>query len=159
MARKTKKKPKQRSPSDKQLRALEKRVAQLEAQAGRDAHPPAGRDAAGDALAPAAPDVARPGDAGPAGADEVLDVAWSPVAARLAALAHPVRLELLRHVLHGARTTGQLAALEIVGTTGQLYHHVKPLISAGWLRQTGRGRYAVPDERVAALLTIISATR
>jgi hypothetical protein len=91
--------------------------------------------------------------------DDLLADDWSQSAERLAALAHPVRLLLLREILHGARTTAELASHERLGTTGQLYHHLRQLVSAGWLRTTARGRYAVPGERVVPILTILAATR
>lgn len=44
-------------------------------------------------------------------------------------------------------------------TSGQLYHHLRQLVSAGWLRATSRGSYAVPPDRVIPLLTILTAAR
>lgn len=79
------------------------------------------------------------------------------VAASLAALAHPVRLRLLREVLAGTRTTGELADLPSLGTTGQLHHHLRQLTAAGWLRATARGAYAVPAERVVPLHVVLAA--
>jgi hypothetical protein len=90
---------------------------------------------------------------------ELLADDWSQAAGALTALAHPVRLLLLREILHGARTAAELGAHERLGTTGQLYHHLRQLVSAGWLRTTARGQYAVPGERVIPLLTVLAATR
>jgi hypothetical protein len=87
---------------------------------------------------------------------ELLDRDWERAAAALGALAHPVRLTLLRSVLHGARTTAELQAAEGLGTSGQFYHHVRQLTAAGWLRLTSRGHYAVPPERVVPLLAILA---
>lgn len=78
-------------------------------------------------------------------------------AATLAALAHPVRLRLLREVLAGTTTTGALAELPGLGTTGQLHHHLRQLTAAGWLRTTARGSYAVPAERVVPLHVVLAA--
>jgi hypothetical protein len=91
--------------------------------------------------------------------EELLADDWSQMAVALTALAHPVRLLLLSEVLHGARTTAELSAHEQLGTTGQLYHHLRQLVSAGWLRTTARGQYAVPGERVVPLLVALSAAR
>lgn len=91
--------------------------------------------------------------------DDLLADDWSQAAETLAALAHPVRLLLLREILHGARTTAELAAHERLGTTGQLYHHLRQLVAAGWLRTTARGRYSVPGERVVPVLTVLAAAR
>lgn len=92
-------------------------------------------------------------------AADLLDEDWSELAPALAALAHPVRLLLLREVLHGTRTTQELSGLDGLGTSGQLYHHLRQLVAAGWLRTTARGRYGVPGERVVPLLTILAAAR
>ncbi|WP_433463620.1 ArsR/SmtB family transcription factor [Spirillospora sp. CA-128828] len=92
-------------------------------------------------------------------AEDLLQDDWSQAAEALSALAHPVRLFLLREILHGARTTAELAAHERLGTTGQLYHHLRQLVAAGWLRTTGRGQYSVPGERVVPILTVLAAAR
>ena len=91
--------------------------------------------------------------------DQLLGADWSSWADRLAALGHPVRLRLLHRILSGARTTAELADDEELGTTGQLYHHLRHLVSAGWLRSAARGRYAVPPDRVVPLLVILSGVR
>jgi len=79
------------------------------------------------------------------------------VVASLAALAHPVRLRLLREVLAGHSTTAALAALPGLGTSGQLHHHLRQLTSSGWLRTTARGAYGVPAERVVPLHVVLAA--
>ncbi|QCW78608.1 helix-turn-helix transcriptional regulator [Streptomyces sp. S6] len=81
----------------------------------------------------------------------------SAAADALAALGHPVRLRLLREILGGRRTAAELAALDAVGTTGQIYHHLRQLTGAGWLHTTGRGRYEVPAARVVPLLVVLTA--
>jgi hypothetical protein len=91
--------------------------------------------------------------------DQQLADDWSQAAAVLTALAHPVRLLLLHEILLGARTTAELSDHERLGTTGQLYHHLRQLVSAGWLRSTLRGQYAVPPERIVPLLTVLAAAR
>jgi hypothetical protein len=73
----------------------------------------------------------------------------------ITALAHPVRLRLLQRILTGPGTTADLSDDEGLGTTGQLYHHLRHLVSAGWLKSSGRGRYAVPGDRVVPLLVIL----
>lgn len=85
---------------------------------------------------------------------DLLETDWSDTAAALGALGHPVRLELLRAVLAGVRSTAELA--ETTGSTGQLHHHLKQLVSTGWLAQRGRGAYEVPPARVVPLLVIVT---
>ncbi|MET7749603.1 helix-turn-helix domain-containing protein [Micromonospora sp. NPDC005367] len=91
--------------------------------------------------------------------DGVLDADWAELAGTLTALAHPVRLRLLREILGGRQGTAELGEIEGLGTSGQLHHHLRQLTAAGWLRSTGRGRYAVPAERVVPLLAILTAAR
>jgi hypothetical protein len=90
---------------------------------------------------------------------DLLDGDWSELTAALAALGHPVRLLLLRRVLSGVRSVADLQEHEDLGTSGQLYHHLRQLVGAGWLRATARGQYAVPPERVIPLLVVLSAVR
>lgn len=90
-------------------------------------------------------------------AGDLVDEDWTTAASSLAALGHPVRLLLLRAVLHGAQTVADLKAIQVPddgGSSGQIYHHLRQLLAAGWLRPAGRARYAVPPERVIPLLAI-----
>jgi len=75
----------------------------------------------------------------------------------LAALGHPVRLRLLQAIATGTVAVADLTAVEGVGTTGQVYHHVNQLIAAGWVYSTARGHYGIPPERVVPLLVVILA--
>lgn len=86
----------------------------------------------------------------------LLEVDWSHNATAFAALGHPVRAELLRHILTGTRTTAALAEVEGLGTTGQLHHHLRHLVTAGWVQQTARGRYDVPAAKVVPLLVCLT---
>ncbi|WP_167051148.1 winged helix-turn-helix domain-containing protein [Salinibacterium sp. ZJ77] len=88
-------------------------------------------------------------------ADALLESEWTERASAFAALGHPVRLELLRHILAGTRATSELAAIDGLGTTGQLHHHLRQLLAVGWLRQAGRGAYEVPAQRVVPLLACL----
>jgi DNA-binding transcriptional ArsR family regulator len=90
---------------------------------------------------------------------ELLAADWSSLSATLAALGHPVRLLLLRQVLSGAGTVAELQERVELGTSGQLYHHLRQLVGAGWLQVAARGRYAVPPERVVPLLVVLAAAR
>jgi hypothetical protein len=89
----------------------------------------------------------------------LLDEDWSDLGATLAALGHPMRLRLLREILGGRHATTDLANVEGLGTSGQLYHHLRQLTAAGWLRTGARGQYSVPPERVVPLLVILAAAR
>lgn len=76
---------------------------------------------------------------------------------RLAAISSPVRLRLLLAVANGITTLNELGELDGIGTTGQVYHHVRVLTAAGWLQSSGRGRVAVPATRIVPLLTALAA--
>lgn len=89
--------------------------------------------------------------------EQVMGTDWSAVAPALAALGSPVRISLMQAILAGATTVNELHALEGIGTTGQLYHHLGQLTAAGWLRTQGRGNYAIPADRVVPLMVIIAA--
>jgi hypothetical protein len=90
---------------------------------------------------------------------DLLEDDWGAYADTLAALAHPVRLRLVHHVLHGTTTVSGLTEAEGSGTAGRTYHHLRQLVAAGWLRSTGSGRYEVPVERVVPLLTTVLGAR
>ena len=89
---------------------------------------------------------------------ELLDDEWDRVADVLAALGHPVRLQLLRHVLRGVDSVRELTEIEGIGTSGQVYHHLRQLTAAGWLRNRGT-KYEVPPEAVVPLLTTVLGGR
>lgn len=88
---------------------------------------------------------------------DLIDREWAEAADVFAALGHPVRLTLLREVLRGTGSAADLAETAGLGTTGQLYHHLRQLVAAGWLRSPARGRYEVPAGRVVALLVVLAA--
>lgn len=91
--------------------------------------------------------------------DALLEADWRLSADALAALGHPIRLMLLRHVACGTRTVSELAASEGLGTTGQLYHHLRQLVAAGWLRTASRGSYEIPAPKIVPLMIIIGGTQ
>jgi hypothetical protein len=82
---------------------------------------------------------------------------WGGAAEALRALGHPVRLMLLQAVLGGAHTVRALEALPGLGTTGQIYHHLRELQRAGWLSLARRNHYEVAGERVVPLLVALAA--
>lgn len=84
------------------------------------------------------------------------DLTWGDFAPSVTALAHPVRLEILKELLVTPKTVAELAAQDAYGTTGQIYHHVNKLESAGWLSPTGQGRHSVPAARVIPVLALMT---
>ena len=82
---------------------------------------------------------------------------WAEFSNAFSALAHPVRLRLLQEVVRGERTVAQLQEHEDMGTSGQIYHHLRQLTASGWLQSSGRGQYTVPEVRVVPLMIALSA--
>jgi DNA gyrase subunit B len=76
----------------------------------------------------------------------------------LAALGNKQRLELLRAVLEKPLTGAELVERLNMGTTGQLYHHLKALLGADLLIQEQGGRYAVPPRRMLPFLLLLAAS-
>ena len=92
------------------------------------------------------------------GVPEVCDLEPAGVARLLAALGHPSRLALVRDLLTGPRTSRELQAVIGSGSAGQLYHHLKDLIAAGIVGQSGRSCYQIAVDRVIPLLVILAAS-
>lgn len=86
---------------------------------------------------------------------EFFDSDFADRAEALSALAHPVRLRIIQRLLSDASTVQDLSATDEFGTSGQIYHHLKQLVSTGWLRTARRGRYEVPVDRIIPLLGIL----
>lgn len=91
--------------------------------------------------------------------EEMLSEDWTVSAEVLSALGSPVRLRLLQEILNGRRTAAELSGLDGVGTSGQIYHHLRQLAAVGWLQTAGRGRFEVPAQRVVPLLIALASTR
>ena len=126
---------------DNRLAELERRIAALESTAARK------RRRASDG---AQADAARALRALRARRD------WSDVAPTLAALGSPIRLTLLREIVRGHATVNALSQLEGLGTSGQIYHHLRHLTAEGWLHTPTRGTFAIPASRATALNAILS---
>ncbi|MBO3741949.1 ArsR/SmtB family transcription factor [Actinoplanes flavus] len=93
------------------------------------------------------------------GTEELMDSDWSEHVASLVALAHPARIRLVQHVLRGAATAQELTGVDGMGTSGQVYHHLRQLVAAGWLQTIGGNRYEVPVARIIPLLATVLGTR
>lgn len=88
---------------------------------------------------------------------DIVDADLEAAAAVLGALGHPLRLEILRRLLLGARTLGELQEIPSTGTSGQVHHHLRELRAAGLVVSQRRNHYAIPADRVVALLVIVAA--
>jgi ArsR family transcriptional regulator, arsenate/arsenite/antimonite-responsive transcriptional repressor len=75
----------------------------------------------------------------------------------LAALGSPLRLVLVKALLQAPRTNQQLQEISGIGSPGQLYHHLKELISSGVIEQHSRNLYRVNPSKLVPILTIFAA--
>lgn len=87
---------------------------------------------------------------------ELLEADWSTRAPALAALANPIRLKLLQEILAGRTSVTALGEIDGLGTSGQIYHHLRHLTAEGWLHTPTRGTYTIPTPRLPALLTLLA---
>jgi DNA-binding transcriptional ArsR family regulator len=84
---------------------------------------------------------------------------WAGRSDVIGALGQPVRLQILQEIVLGSASVGELTRIDGVGTSGQVYHHLRQLVAAGWLQSTSRGHYEVPAARLVPLLTTILAAQ
>ncbi|GGK45116.1 ArsR/SmtB family transcription factor [Nocardia camponoti] len=84
---------------------------------------------------------------------------WTETANCLAALSNPSRLRLLREILNGRRTAADLAAISELGTSPEIYQHLRDLAAVGWLHTAGLGRFEVPEGRVVPLLVALACAQ
>lgn len=76
----------------------------------------------------------------------------------LSALAHPARVEIVRALLaRGGRPATALQEAAGLGSTGQLYHHLKALTAAGVVEQDKRGSYRLRPAAVVPVLVLLTA--
>ncbi|WP_227996140.1 ArsR/SmtB family transcription factor [Nocardia australiensis] len=91
--------------------------------------------------------------------DDIVAYDWDEAADCLAALGSPIRLRLLREIIRGSRTAAQLSDLDEVGSSGEIYNHLRHLAATGWVHTVGRGRFEVPPNRVVPLLVALATAR
>ncbi|MCE6997744.1 helix-turn-helix domain-containing protein [Saccharothrix sp. S26] len=76
----------------------------------------------------------------------------------LAALAHPVRVQLVRTLLaRGGQPATALQEAAGLGSTGQLYHHLKALTASGVVEQDKRGSYRLRQAATVPVLVLLTA--
>lgn len=161
---------------EEQLRQVRERLAVLE-RASAPPRSPAADGALGrgewnrDGLAA---DQPEPGDAvftysgrgwfgkqyvgivGRARLSDIRDTDPDLVARVFAALGSPARLTVLRALLDGPRTSQQLRAELDDASVGQLYHHLRELLSAGLITQPARSKYAIAKGNLVPLCVQIT---
>lgn len=78
------------------------------------------------------------------------------VAQVLAALGNKQRLMLLKAILEQPASASELVNRLGMGTTGQVYHHLKPLQAADLVTQEERGQFVFKGHRVQGLLMLLA---
>jgi len=144
------------------LADLERRVAVLERRLAGATGPEAPQEPAGTGagIVRYSGEITLHGEVGwrieyDAGAALALDD--EPRTAVLAALGHPVRVRIVRGLLHGPRGTTELTEVAELASTGQLYHHLKALTHAGLVEQDGRGSYRIAPRAVVPAVVLLTA--
>lgn len=79
------------------------------------------------------------------------------LAPALFALGNVARLRIVLELARGARSGAELAELADVGSTGQLYHHLRELLRAGVIVQPKRGFYEVATPALVPVLAMAAA--
>ncbi|MCL2604326.1 MAG: ArsR family transcriptional regulator [Defluviitaleaceae bacterium] len=90
--------------------------------------------------------------------DKLLELIESNAAAKvLACIGSNDRLNMLLALLRTPRTAAQLVEQCGYNTTGQVYHHLKPLLAADLVQEEGnRGVYAIPGHRVQGIIMLLA---
>ncbi|WJY67867.1 winged helix-turn-helix domain-containing protein [Corynebacterium auris] len=86
----------------------------------------------------------------------VADNDWDEQIERLAALAHPIRGDILRRLVCAPGSAAELVSEGVVSSAGTAYHHLNALQAAGWVSKSS-GTYSVPVSRVIPLMVIMTA--
>ncbi|MFD1150493.1 helix-turn-helix domain-containing protein [Saccharothrix hoggarensis] len=90
--------------------------------------------------------------------ERALSLADRPRIEVLSALAHPVRVEIVRTLLaHGGQPAAALQEAAQLGSTGQLYHHLKALTASGVVEQDKRGSYRLRPAATIPVLVLLTA--
>ena len=92
--------------------------------------------------------------------DRLLELIESNIAAKvLACIGSNQRLNLLLALLRAPRTAAQLVEECGYNTTGQVYHHLKPLLAADLVKeeeQLGRGYYVIQSHRIQGVVMLLA---
>ncbi|WP_245583617.1 ATP-binding protein [Paenibacillus assamensis] len=89
--------------------------------------------------------------------EQLLQISTEKSSKILSALGSKLRLDIIIAILNESLTGAEMVEKLNMGTTGQLYHHLKALNGANLIEQDKSGRYTVPDHRKLPLLLLLSA--
>ena len=92
-------------------------------------------------------------------ADELLSLIESGVAGKvLACIGNAKRLAILLEILRGPKTVAMLVEKCGFGSTGQVYHHMKPLIAADVIAEDEqqKGVYVIQPHKVQGIIMLLA---
>ncbi len=87
---------------------------------------------------------------------ELLEVDPTSVAGCFAALASPIRIQIICELATGSVSTAELTQRLDKPSSGQLFHHLKELLAVGLIYQPDRGTYAIRNQHLVPILTALS---
>ncbi|MFD0710905.1 ArsR family transcriptional regulator [Paenibacillus sp. GCM10027626] len=90
--------------------------------------------------------------------ESLLNMSNEKISKILAALGSKPRLDIITAIMTESLTGAELVEKLQMGTTGQLYHHMKALQGADLITQNKNGRYTLSDHRKLPLLLLLAAT-
>lgn len=91
--------------------------------------------------------------------EDLLSLAESGIAGKvLACIGNATRLFILLEILRGPKTVSALVEKCGFSSTGQVYHHMKPLLAADLIAESERqkGTYVVPPHRVQGIIMLLA---
>lgn len=91
--------------------------------------------------------------------DGLLSLIESGIASKvLVCIGNPNRLSILLELLRGPKTVSALIEKCGFGSTGQVYHHLKPLLAADIVTENGqqKGVYAVQPHKVQGIIMLLA---
>lgn len=91
--------------------------------------------------------------------DSLLALVESGVAAKvLACIGSPVRLGILLAILRKPMTVAEIVEVCGLGSTGQAYHHMKPLLAADLIVEDehAKGMYIIRPQRVQGIIMLLA---
>lgn len=92
-------------------------------------------------------------------ADELLSLIESGVASKvLACIGNTSRLTILLEILRGPKTVASLVEKCSFGSTGQVYHHMKPLLAADIVAEDEhqKGVYIIQPHKVQGIIMLLA---
>lgn len=94
-----------------------------------------------------------------ASCDDLMRLAESGMAGKaLACIGNATRLKILVELLKSPKTVAELTEACGLGSTGQAYHHMKPLLAADVIVENAddRGQYFVQPHRVQGIIMLLA---